>query len=78
LEPEPEPKPKEPQLTGTGTVMLSGSGTGFEPGSNMKCITKVKKFKIRGQLSGKPELKFFRSKNQNRNKPFLFNSTTLS
>jgi hypothetical protein len=28
-------------------------GTGFRPGSNIKCNTKVKNKKIRGQLSGK-------------------------
>jgi len=39
-------------LCGTGTGMHCGSGTGYRPGSNMKCNTKVKKSKFRGQLSG--------------------------
>jgi hypothetical protein len=35
--------------SGTGTVMHSGSRTGFGPGSDIKCNTKVKKSKIRQQ-----------------------------
>jgi len=37
-------------LNGTGNVMHFGSGSGFGPGSNIKCYTKVKK--CRGQLLG--------------------------
>jgi hypothetical protein len=30
----------------------TGSGTGFWPGTYIKCNTKVKKLKMRGQFSG--------------------------
>jgi hypothetical protein len=52
VEPEPEPEPQEPQLFALAKPDL------VPPGSNIKCNTKVKNSKIRGQIAGKQRLAF--------------------